>query len=506
MARRGRARQTPDDGSHVAFDYRNLKNTYPRKTVFSEDEVEHIHRTALRILQELGIRVLLDEARETLVRSGGTEGDDKMVTLPADLVSEWVAKAPSEFVLHGRSPKRNVRVDAETVHFTAGAGCPNITDNAHGHRPGSISDYIRTVKLQQSFDIIAKLGPCVEPQDIPLHLRHLRIMEEQLTLSDKAIFVWARGPEQTADCLECVRLAKGLSPEEFEASPHCFTVINTNSPRQLDRPMSQGIMDFARAGQPSVITPFCLAGAMAPITTSGALTLSHAEALAGITLAQIVRPGVPVVYGAFSSNVDMKSGAPVFGTPEHMRANFGAGQMASRLNIPWRSAAGTAANIADGQAAAETQSALWGNLLAGANFVYHAAGWLEGGLVFGVEKFIAHIEVLQTVAQAMAPVDASDAAIGFDNIASVSPGGHFFDAPQTMELYANAFYEPLVHDWSNFGQWSESGRQTNDMRAAKVADRVINEFEQPPMDAGHRQALTEFVSRRRNEGGAPIMD
>ncbi|MEL6783983.1 MAG: trimethylamine methyltransferase family protein [Pseudomonadota bacterium] len=501
-SRRGRTKAVAPAPAH---DYRNITNTMPRREVFSADEVAHIHATALRILQELGIKVLLPEGREVFARAGARVEDD-MVFLDAAMVEEHVAKAPAHFTMEGREPNRNLHVGGNTIQFGAGAGCPNISDHKRGRRPGTLADFIETVKLQHSFDIMCKLVPCIEPQDIPVHLRHLDVMEQQLTLSDKSIFMYARGREQTEDSFECIRLAKGLTEDEFANAAHCFTVINTNSPRQLDRPMTQGIIDFARFGQPSVITPFCLAGAMAPITTAGALTLSHAEALAGITLSQIVRPGTPVVYGAFSSNVDMKSGAPVFGTPEHLKANFGAGQLARHVNLPWRSAAGTAANLADSQAAGETMNALWGTILSGANFVYHAAGWLEGGLVFGYEKFIADTEMLQMIARAMGPVDASDDVIGFDNIASVEPGGHFFAAPQTMERYASEFYQPIVHDWSNFGQWTEAGAKPNADRARDVAMQAIKDFEAPPMDHARREALADFCARRRSEGGAPLMD
>jgi trimethylamine--corrinoid protein Co-methyltransferase len=255
-----------------------------------------------------------------------------------------------------------------------------------------------------------------------------------------------------------------------------------------------------------VITPFCLLGAMAPITIAGALTLSHAEALAGITLAQIVRPGAPVVYGSFASNVDMKSGAPAFGTPEHIKSNFGAGQLARHIGLPWRSAAGTASNAADVQGDYETQLALWGCVLAGANMIFHACGWLEGGLTHSLEKFITDIEAMQTIAEVMQPVACGPDEIGFDAIAEVEPGGHFFAAAQTMERYRTAFYEPLVSDWSNFGQWTEAGSKTATERAHETWKRKLAEFEPPPIDPSIAEALDELAARRTAEGGASPMD
>ena len=237
--------------------------------------------------------------------------------------------------------------------------------------------------------------------------------------------------------------------------------------------MSQGILDFAAAGQLLVITPFTLAGAMAPVTIPGALTQAHAEALAGITLAQIVRAGAPVVYGSFTSNVDMRSGAPAFGTPEYVKANFGAGQLARRLGIPWRSSNANASNIADAQAAYESEMSLWGALMGGCNFLIHGAGWLEGGLTASLEKFILDIEMLQMFAELFQPVAFSEDEMAFEDIREVGPGGHFFAAPHTMSRYQSAFYAPLVSDWRNFGQWTEDGSKTATERANLIWKRTL---------------------------------
>jgi trimethylamine--corrinoid protein Co-methyltransferase len=299
-----------------------------------------------------------------------------------------------------------------------------------------------------------------------------------------------------------IRLARGLSDDEFLNGAHCYTVINTNSPRQLDIPMAQGIIDFAKAGQISVITPFCLAGAMAPISIAGALTLQHAEALAGIALAQMSRAGAPVIYGSFSSNVDMKSGSPAFGTPEHVRATLGAGQLARFLGLPWRSGGGSAANTNDAQAAHETQFALWGSVLAGATLCIHAAGWLEGGLSVSFEKLITDIEALQTVAELCQPVSGNAAEIAYDAIADVQPGGHFFSTAHTMERYRTAFYQPLVADLGNFGSWTEAGSKTATQRANTVWKRTLDHY-QPIGRADEIAAILDpFITRRTAEGGA----
>jgi trimethylamine--corrinoid protein Co-methyltransferase len=267
--------------------------------------------------------------------------------------------------------------------------------------------------------------------------------------------------------------------------------------------MAQGIMDFASAGQPSIITPFTLAGAMAPITIVGALVQQHAEAMFGITLAQLVRPGAPVVYGAFTSNVDMKSGAPAFGTPEAVKAAFGSGQLARRLGLPWRASNVNASNCPDAQAAYEAQMSLWGAVMGGCNVLLHGAGWLEGGLSASREKFIIDVEMLQMMAELFQPLEVSPAQIGLDAITEVGPGGHFFAAGHTMTRYRSAFYRPLVSDWSNFGQWTENGSKNAPARAHEVAQKTLAEFQPPPLDPGVREELDAFKDRRIREGGAP---
>ena len=504
--RRARRRGGVETGSAPSRtgSYRRLVNPFTPLRVFSDDQVEAMHQMALRILEELGMRVLLPEARRVFAAAGATvDEESRMVRLDRALVEESLAKAPREFELVAREPQRSVVIGGRNLAVVPVAGPPHVTDTDRGKRPGTLADYEEFTKLAQHFDVIHLLGASVEPQDIPIQFRHLDVTRTQLTLGDKSPFVYARGPGQVRDCFEMIALSHGISAEEFAKRAHCYTVINTNSPLQLDIPMSQGILDFAAAGQLLVITPFTLAGAMAPVTIPGALTQAHAEALAGITLAQIVRAGAPVVYGSFTSNVDMRSGAPAFGTPEYVKANFGAGQLARRLGIPWRSSNANASNIADAQAAYESEMSLWGALMGGCNFLIHGAGWLEGGLTASLEKFILDIEMLQMFAELFQPVAFSEDEMAFEDIREVGPGGHFFAAPHTMSRYQSAFYAPLVSDWRNFGQWTEDGSKTATERANLIWKRTLAEFTPPPLDPGRAEALAEFVTRRRAEGGAP---
>lgn len=503
--RRGRrARTALEDVPVRRPDYRNLRNPFAPQKVFSDDETAALHANALRVLQELGLKVLLPEARR-MFRAAGALVDDnsEMVRIGAEIVAAALASAPSEFTIRGGARDCDVWYGPGSVAFISGAGCPNATDRLRGRRPGSMRDFKELTTLVAGFDALHMQNAVVEPQDVPAPVRHYATMRHQLCLCPKVPFIFARGQAQTLDGFEMLRLYRGLSHEEFTASPWTKTVINTNSPRQIDRPMAQGILDFAKAGQLLVITPFCLLGAMAPITVAGALSLQHAEALAGIALAQLARPGAPVMYGNFASNVDMKSGAPAFGTPEHIKATLGSGQLARHIGLPWRSAAGTASNVADAQGAQENAMSLWATVLAGANMVIHAAGWLEGGLTHSYEKLILDMEMVQVLAELCSPTAADEAEMAFDAIAEVMPGGHFFAAGHTMERFHTAFYEPLVADWSNFGQWSDAGAMTADERATLIWQERLEAYQPPPVDDERLAEVDAFIARRTAEGGAP---
>jgi trimethylamine--corrinoid protein Co-methyltransferase len=469
--------------------------------------VEAIHHTALRVIEELGVRVLNDEARRILSAAGAEVSDhDLMVRMDRGLVARALSSAPGVFEVHGGSTEFDIRMGADSIVFGPVGGPAFVSDIDRGRRPGTLEELRNLIRLAHSFDVVHMLSQSVEPQDVDLNVRHLQTTFSQLTLSGKVPFVYSRGSGQVHDCFEMIRIARGLTREEFTARPWCYTIINTNSPRQLDVPMCQGIIDFARAGQMVVVTPFTLSGAMAPVTIPGALTLQHAEALAGITLNQLVRPGAPVVYGSFTSNVDMKSGSPAFGTPEFVKGALGAGQLARHVGLPWRGSAATASNAPDEQAVYETMMSIWGSVLGGVNLLKHSAGWLEGGLTASKEKFILDVEVLQMMAESLQPLDADDAELGFDAIAAVEPGGHFFAAQHTMERYQSAFYAPMLSDWRNFGEWTNDGSRTALERANAIWKDTLDAFEPPDMPPGRMDELTEFVERRTREGGCHPLD
>ncbi|WP_406648046.1 trimethylamine methyltransferase family protein [Aliisedimentitalea scapharcae] len=502
--RRGRDRAREAAASpQRKVDYRNLKNPFPPMNAFTEDRIEALHEASMTVLEELGIKVLLPEARR-LFRAGGARVDEtsEMVFIGRDMVEAALSTAPKAIQLRAGARHRDLELKLGNLAFQPGAGAPHATDLVRGRRPGSLRDFQEMVKITQSYDVLHMVPPLVEAQDIPMHLRHYAMTETELLLSDKMPFLYSRGTPQVMDGFEMIREFRGLSEEEFQAESHCYTIINTNSPRVIDMPMAQGLIDFARAGQMSVVTPFTLMGAMAPITVAGAMALSHAEALSAITLTQLAKPGAPVCYGTFTSNVDMKSGAPAFGTPEHFSASLVAGQLARRVGLPWRCAGGSAANVNDAQAANETQFGLWGCLMAGASVIIHSAGWLEGGLTVSYEKIITDLEVLQMVGELCAGTPATDADIALDALREVQPSGHFFGATHTMERFQDQFYEPVVADWSNFGTWTERGSVDANHRATGVWQRVVDNFQPPQHDPDRVDALKSFIARRTEQGGA----
>ncbi|MEM9249192.1 MAG: trimethylamine methyltransferase family protein [Pseudomonadota bacterium] len=499
--RRGRQSGTPPTSKRTP-NYRQLKNPFPVMNVFSDDEAQAMHATALRMLEELGMRVLLPEAVE-FYRKGGARIEEDMVFIGRDMVEAALETAPRSIHCHAGARDRDITLELGTLTFQPGAGAPHATDLKRGRRPGSAQDYREYTRLAHHFDVFQMMSPSVEPQDVPTHLRHYFTTETQLTLTDKFPFLFARGTPQTLDNFEMMQMFRGLSDDEFRAAPHAYTIINTNSPRTLDVPMALGLIDFARYGQMSIVTPFTLMGAMAPITVAGAITLSHAECLAAITLTQLVNPGAPICYGTFTSNVDMKSGAPAFGTPAHFQASLAAGQMARLVGLPWRSAAGSAANMNDVQAANENQLGLWGCLLAGATVVIHSAGWLEGGLTVSLEKLITDAEVLNMIAELCAGNRAGPDEIGFAALQEVAPSGHFFATTQTMARYNTEFYEPVIHDYANFGTWTERGAQDCNSRATAIWEKILADPGGPRIAPDRHAALRAFIDKRTAEGGAP---
>ncbi len=467
--------------------------------------VQALHRGAMRILSEIDIEFLNPEACAVLARAG-CRISGANVRMDEAFVMEMLRQAPASFTITPRNPDRAVTLGARHMVFVNVSSPPNAWDMARGKRPGDFETFRELMKLTQYFNCIHVAGGYpVEPLDIHPAVRHLDCLYEKLTLTDKVVHAYCLGRERVEDVMEMVRLAAGLTHEEFEAAPRMYTNINSVSPLKHDFPMLDGAMRLARRGQPVIVTPFTLAGAMAPVTLAGAVALSLAESLAAIALLQVVRPGCPVALGTFTSNVDMRSGAPAFGTPEYMRATQMTGQMARFYGLPLRASGVCTANIPDAQAMWETCNSLWSAVQAGANMVYHAAGWLEGGLIASPEKLVMDCEMLQIIQRYCEPAlwATSGEDLAIEAIREVGSDGHYFGCAHTEARYATAFHAPFASDWRNFEAWQLAGAEDTLTRTHRIYREILAEFEPPPMDASRREALAEFVARRKAEGGAP---
>ncbi len=471
----------------------------------SEEGVLAIHDGAMRVLEEIGIEFLNDESCMILEAAGCTVNGSN-VRMDRDWVMEMIGNCPSEFTVTPRNPERKIRIGGRHMVFVNVSSPPNTLCLDKGRRVGNFEDFENFLKLTQYFNCIHVAGGYpVEPVDVHPSVRHLECVQSKLLTTDKVCHAYSLGRERVEDVMEMVRIAGGLTDEEFEAEPRMYTNINSTSPLKHDHPMLDGAMRCARRGQMVVVSPFTLAGAMAPVTVAGAVTLFVAEGLAAIALMQAVNPGAPCAIGSFTSNVDMKSGAPAFGTPEYVRATQISGQMARFYGLPLRASNACAANVPDGQAMWESMNSLWSAVQGGVNMVYHSAGWLEGGLIASFEKFVMDCEILQQFQRYMdkSLVSTTDDDIAVDAIREVGPRGHFFGATHTQERYETAFYSPFLSDWSNFEAWERNGATWTAQRANGIWKDILANFEPPPIDEGIKEELAAFVDRRKAEGGAP---
>ena len=502
MARLSQRRARRKDGTRIAQrPFRLLRSPYPPLAVLSEEQIEAIHDASLRILEEIGLQFLDDEALGILRRHGAAiDADTRMVRIDRGLVLEAVAKAPSTFGLEARNPERNVVIGGNAICFSSVAGPPNCSDLDRGRRPGTLADLQELLKLAQSLNAVHLLaGAPVAAIDQPAATRHLDIYASYALLTDRVWQASALGRDRIADGIAVNAISRGLTLDQMAERPGLLTIVNTNSPRRVDGPMLQGLMEMARHRQPVVVTPFTLAGAMGPVSLAGALALQNADALGLIAFIQMVRPGAPALYGGFTSNVDMRSGAPAFGTPEYAKAVLAGAQLARRYRLPYRSSNVNSSTAVDAQAAYESAMSLWATVLAHTNLVYHGAGWLEGGLVASYEKMVLDAELLQEMAEILQPLEVSEDTLAIEAIREVGPGGHFFGAAHTLARYETAFYRPMLSDWRNFETWREAGAKTATERANAIWKQLLADYEPPPTDPAIREALEAYVARRRPE-------
>jgi trimethylamine--corrinoid protein Co-methyltransferase len=498
--RRERARPQRATGPSLA-PLPRLENRFPPIEVLSAEQVERILDAAFQVLEEGGLEIRSAAARAAFRNAGAlVDEETQMVRLGRDLVMAHLVKAPERFVLHARNPARHLHVGDNVVNFGPVTGAPHISDREKGRRYGDIESFRNIVRLTHTLGVLHwQGGIVVEPVDVPVSYRHLATYQAHIESSD---IVWAArgiGGVQASDAIAMSAIEHGCSIEDLAARPTLMTVTNVNSPRRVDEEILDNIMTMAKHGQCVVITPFTLMGAMAPVTLAGALTQQTAEAMGIITLCQIIRAGTPCVLGGFTSNVDMRTGSPAFGTPEYVHAVIAAAQIGRRLKIPVRTSAVNASPVVDAQSTYETAFSLQAAILSHSHLIQHAAGWLEGGLSASLEKIVVDAELLRNWAEFLKPISFSDDDLAVEAIKAVAAGGHFFGEAHTLARYESAFYRPLLSDWSNFENWTDAGSRNATERATGIWKKLLAEYVPPPLDPAVKEAIEAYVARRTQE-------
>jgi len=475
-------------------------NRMPRYEILSEEAMATLDRGWRRIVSEIGVEFILPEAVEVFA-AAGQKTQDATVWLDPDFVMEQVAKAPREFELQARNRTRNLRVGGDTMAFGSVYGPPFVRDG-DVRREATMADFENFCRLSQSFPQLDSAGGTIcEPNDVPLDSRHLDMVLALQTLTDKPYMGSVTSGPNAADTIAMTEILHG-GRAAIEETPAVISLINVNSPLRYDDRMLAAMFEYVRAGQPVVITPFLLMGAMSPVSVPASLVQQMAEGLAGIALAQLLRPGCPVVFGSFLSNTDMQSGSPSFGTPESAIGLFCTGQIARSFGLPFRSGGGlTASQTVDAQAAYEAMMTMVPTFLAGTNWVMHSAGWLESGLVSCYEKFVVDVEILRMLQEEFTPLEIDEASLAFDAHTEVGAGGHFLGAAHTLERFRDCFYRPLLSSTENFERWNRLGARDATERAGELWRKTLEEYEQPPLDDGIRAELDAYVTRRRAELG-----
>jgi trimethylamine---corrinoid protein Co-methyltransferase len=477
-----------------------FRNRMPRYEVLSDQAMASLDAGWRRLVSEIGVEFMSDRALE-LFREAGQKVDDNTVFLDPDFVMEQVAKAPAEFDVQARNPEHSIHIGGDAMAFAAVYGPPFVREGDQ-RRDGSFADFQAFAKLAQGFAVLDSAGGVVtEPNDTPLDSRHLDMTYALQTLTDKVYMGNVVSGVNAADTLAMTSILFG-GREAIEETPATISLINCNSPMRWDDRMLDALFEYTSANQPVVLTPFLLMGAMSPVTIPAALVQQMAEALSGIALTQLIRPGAPVIFGSFLSNIDMKSGSPTFGTPESGLGLLCTGQIARHFGLPFRTGGGlTSSQVPDAQAGYEALMTMLPTFLAGANWVMHSAGWLEGGLVASYEKFVIDVELLQMLRHEFQPLEIDEASLAFDAHQEVGHGGHFLGAMHTMERFRDCFYRPLLSSSDNYERWMRGGAHDAAHRAGEIWRARLEEYEQPPLDDAVRNELKEYVVRRRAELG-----
>ena len=480
-----------------------MRRAYQPVNILSEEQEQRVHELSLKLLQEIGLKIMLPQAWPILEANGcRVDRDSGMTCFPPEVVEEFLGKAPCEFVMKARNPANDLSIGGDIIHYGSASSAPNVLDEINGRRPGTQADFRKLVKLNHMLSSVAfHSGHPVEPIDTPVNTRHLLSAYDWHTLSDKVTRIYAIGKTRVIDSLNMVKIAHGIDDAELAKSPRLHGSINVNSPLVMDAPLLEAAMEIAKAGQANVVSPVAFAGAMSPITLSGSIVQCNAEAIAVIAFLQMVAAGAPCFYGVLTTPVDMKSGAPAMGVPETVTGTLANGQMARRYQLPQRVMLGSTANTPDAQSAYETMFSLWAAQLSGAHFVYHAHGWMEGGLTTGFEKTVLDAEMIQMMGALQPEIDFSDAEEVFEAIAGVGPGGHFLGTEHTLKRYESAFHAPMLSDWRPYEFWQADGSHDTAWRATKKWQELLEAYQPPKMDPGIEQALSEYVRTRTAELG-----
>src|SRR6476659_3737797 len=463
-----------------------FRNAMPRYEILSEDALATLDGGWRRLVSEIGVEFGSDRALE-LFRQAGQKVEENVVRFDPDFVLEQVAKAPRSFDVQARNPAHTVHIGDDAMAFGAVYGPPFVREG-EVRRDAKMEDFRNFARLSQSFAAMDSAGGIVcEPEDTPLDSRHLDMTYALQTLTDKIYMGNVVSGENAQDTLRMTEILFG-GRETIEKTPATISLINCNSPLRWDERMLEAQFAYSQANQAVVITPFLLMGAMSPVSIPATLAQQMAEALTGIALSQLIRPGCPVIFGSFLSNIDMQSGSPCFGTPESAIGLLCTGQIARRFGLPVRSGGGlTSSQTADAQAGYESLMTMLPTFLAGINWVMHSAGWLEGGLVAGYEKFIVDVELLQMMQVEFKPLEIDEEALAFGAHEEVGSGGHFLGAMHTMERFRTCFYRPLLSSSENYERWMRNGSNDAAARATKIYQQRLEEYEQPPLDEAIRQ-------------------
>jgi len=493
-SRRGR-RARPEKAVAPAY----VTRAIPYYALLDEDALDRIERQAFWLLQDQGIE--FREAPDALARwrSGGAEVRDTRVRMPAEMVRQLLSSAPAEFVQHARNPARSVRIGGTAQVFAPVYGPPFVRDLEQGRRYGSLEDLHRLVKLTHQLAPLHHSGfVTCEPCDVPVSKRHLDMLLAHMTLTDKPHLGAITTRSRAEDSVAMARLLHG----EQAVASSCVIManVNTNSPLLVDKVVTDAAEVYSAAGQGLIVVPFILSGAMGPVTTAAAIAQALAEAMAVGAYTQLVRPGAPFILGNFLSSMNLRSGAPTFGMPEPLMSNLAIGQLARRLKLPLRcGGALTASKLPDAQAAYESADSMLSTVLGGANFILHAAGWLEGGLATGYEKLVLDADRLGAYEVVLRGFATDEDAVGREAYHDVEPGGHFLASAHTLSHYTTAFYEAALSDSNSVEQWEEQGSRDAARRAHERWQHLLAEYQPPPIDPATLDALNDFVARRKSE-------